>query len=75
MAAVIWYLWRSQANPPQNLILTAPLGTEWGFRVAISVAFAMPLGYIVLATTKPFLYGVQDHERLKAGFARPDPSH
>jgi hypothetical protein len=57
MTSIIWFMWRSRANPPPDLVLSAPPMTELGFHLINSVILAIAAFYFFLAITTSFHYG------------------
>lgn len=49
---IVWFMWRTNANPPQDFTFSAAPFTELGFRITISVVLGVMIGYLILALGK-----------------------
>lgn len=46
---MVWFMWRTNANLPQDFTFSTTPSTELGLRITISVILGVMIGYLILA--------------------------
>ncbi|KAF9443767.1 hypothetical protein P691DRAFT_678856 [Macrolepiota fuliginosa MF-IS2] len=65
LVAIIWFMWRSRANPPPDISFPASSSTELGFRIFTCGLFAAAVVYLILVLMRFFQFGAPMTSRWK----------